>query len=125
MKLERIFENPVVLVIEVEPILRMETVQMVKDAGYAVLDAPSTNDAMTILKGRHDIRTVFSEIRVLEHLNGMKLARAIAQRWPLVRPIMTSGVPRADNSSAEWRYIPKPDDGHNSPPRYVCSSSRI
>jgi hypothetical protein len=45
-------ESPVVLVIEVESILRMETGQMVKDAGYTVFDAPSTDNAMTILEGR-------------------------------------------------------------------------
>ena len=104
-------EKPLVLVVEDEPIIRMETVQMVKDAGYAVLDAPNTNDAMTILQGRNDIQAVFAEIRVPGHLNGMELGRAIAKRWPLVRLIVTSGVPKVDNFPADWRYIPKPYDG--------------
>ena len=103
--------KPVVLVIEAEAIIRMETVQMVKDAGYAVLDAPNTNDAMKILESRHDIRGVFTEIRVPGHLNGMDLGRAIAARWPLIRLIITSGIPKADNFPAHWRYIPKPYGG--------------
>jgi len=41
----------------------------------------------------------------------MDLGRAIAERWPLVRLIMTSGVQKADNFPADWRYIPKPYDG--------------
>jgi DNA-binding NtrC family response regulator len=104
-------EKPVVLIVEDEPIIRTETVQMVKDAGYAVLDVPNTNDALTLLEGRHDIHAVFTEIRVPGHLNGMDMAHAIAKRWPLVRLIVTSGVPKLDDLPADWRYIPKPYDG--------------
>jgi len=103
--------NPVVLVVEDEPIIRTETVQMIKDAGYTVLDVPNTNDAMAILKDRRDIRAVFTEIRVPGQLNGMDLGHAIAERWPWVRLIMTSGFLKVDNFPAEWRYIPKPYDG--------------
>ena len=101
-------EKPVVLVVEDEPIIRMETVQMVKDAGYAVLDAPNTDEAMTILERRSDIRAVFTEIRVPGHLNGLDLGRVIAERWPLVRLIMTSGDRRWDSIPADWCYIQKP-----------------
>ena len=103
-------EKPVVLVVEDEPIIRMETVQMVEDAGYAVLDAPNTDDAMTILEDRQDIHAVFTEIRTPGHLNGMAMARAIAKRWPLVRLVVTTGIPKFDNFPADWRYIPKPYD---------------
>jgi two-component system, response regulator PdtaR len=106
-----LLEKPVVLVVEDEPIIRMETIQMIKDAGFAVLEASNTDDAMTILGSRRDIRAVFTEIRVPGHLNGMDLARAIAERWPLVRLIVTSGVPTAGNFPADWRYILKPYDG--------------
>ena len=103
-----ILEKPVVLVVENQPIIRMETVQMIKDAGYAVLDASDTSEAMKILEGRRDIRAVFTEIRLPGHRNGMELGRAIAERWPLVRLIMTSGVPQTDDFPADWRYILKP-----------------
>jgi len=104
-------EKPVVLIVEDEPIIRMETVEMVKDAGYAVLDAPNASDAMTVLEGRRTIHAVFAEIRMPGHRNGMDFGRAIARRWPLVRLIMTSGVPKADGFPADWHYIPKPYDG--------------
>ena len=103
-------EKPVVLVVENEAIIRMETVQMVEDAGYAVLYASNTKDALTILEDRRDIRVVFTEVRVPGRLNGMDLGRTIAERWPLVRLIMTSGIPKADNFPPDWRFIPKPYD---------------
>lgn len=101
-------EKLVVLVVEDEAIIRIETVQMIKDAGYAVLDAPNTDDAIKILESRGDIRAVFMEIRVPGQLDGMGLARAIAERWPSVRLIATSSVPKIDKFPADWRYIPKP-----------------
>jgi two-component system, response regulator PdtaR len=104
-------KKSVVLVVEPESIIRMETVQMVTDAGYAALDAHNTNDAMAILKVRQDIQAVFAEIRAPGDLNGMELGRAVAKRWPLVRLIMTSGVVKAGNFPADWRYIQKPYDG--------------
>jgi DNA-binding NtrC family response regulator len=100
----------VVLVVEDEAIIRMATVQMVEDAGYAVLYASNTKDALTILEDRCDIRVVFTEVRVPGRLNGMDLGRTIAERWPLVRLIMTSGIPKADNFPLDWRFIPKPYD---------------
>jgi DNA-binding NtrC family response regulator len=105
-----ILEKPIVLVVENESVIRMETVQMIKDAGYAVLDASNTSEAMKILKGRRDIRAVFTEIRLPGHQNGMELGRVIAGRWPLVRLIMTSGVPKTDDFPTDWRYVPKPYD---------------
>jgi two-component system, response regulator PdtaR len=104
-------EKPVVLVVEVEAIIRMETIQMIEDAGYGVLDASNANDAMRLLEGHSEIRAVFAEIRLPGQLNGMDMARTIAERWPLVRLIMTSGVPKANNFPADWRYISKPYDG--------------
>jgi CheY-like chemotaxis protein len=77
-------EKPVVLVVEDEAIIRMETVQVVRDAGYAVLDAPNTDKAMTILEGRRDIRAVFTEIRVPGRRNGSgaRYCRALATDTP-------------------------------------------
>ena len=106
-----ILEKNVVLVVEDQPIIRMEAVQVIKDAGYVVLDASNTDDAMTILEERPDIRAVFTEIRVPGRLNGMDLARAIAERWPLIRLIVTSSASKVGNFPADWRYIRKVYDG--------------
>jgi DNA-binding NtrC family response regulator len=106
-----ILEKNVVLVVEDQSIIRIEAVQVIKDAGYVVLDASNTNDAMTILEERHDIHAVFIEIRVPGRLNGMDLARAIAERWPLIRLIVTSSASTVGNFPADWRYVPKVYDG--------------
>jgi DNA-binding NtrC family response regulator len=104
-------QKPVVLVVENEAVIRMETALTIKDAGCAVLAAGNVDEAMAVLKARDDIRAVFTEIRLPGHLNGLDLGRAIADRWPLVRLIMTSGDRRRDNIPADWCYIQKPYDG--------------
>jgi len=104
-------EKPTVLVIENEPIIRMETVQMLHGAGYAVRDVSNTDDAMTLLEDHDGIRAVFTEIRVPGRLDGMNLARAIAGRWPGIRLVVTSSVPKTASFPDDWRYVPKPYDG--------------
>ena len=101
-------QKSVVLVVEDEAVIRLETVLAIEDAGYAVLATGNADEAMAILKTRDDISAVFTEIRIPGHHNGLDLGQAIAKRWPLVRLIMTSGDRRRDNMPAEWLYIQKP-----------------
>jgi DNA-binding NtrC family response regulator len=101
-------QKSVVLVVEDEVVIRLETVLAIKDAGYAVLAAGNADEAMAVLKTRDDISAVFTEIRIPGHRNGLDLGRAIADRWPLVRLIMTSGDRRRENIPADWHYIQKP-----------------
>ena len=104
-------EKPIVLVIESEPVVRMEAVQMLSGAGYAVFAVPNTDDAITLLEDHDGIRAVFTEIRVPGRLDGMNLARAIAERWPQIRLVVTSSVPKTASFPDDWRYVPKPYDG--------------
>lgn len=98
----------VVLVVESEAIIQIETALTIEDAGYVVLAASDADEAIAALESRDDICAVFTEIRIEGHLNGLDLGRAIAERWPLVRLIMTSSGPRRDNFPADWYYIQKP-----------------
>jgi two-component system, response regulator PdtaR len=86
----------------------METALTIQDAGYAVLAASNADEAIAALEARDDICAVFTEILIPGHLNGLDLGRAISERWPLVRLIMTSSGRRRDNIPADWYYIQKP-----------------
>ena len=101
-------QKPVVLLVENEAVIRMETILAIEDAGYAVLAVGNADDAITVLNARDDICAVFTEIRLPGDLNGVDLARGIAERWPRMRLIVTSGDRRRDNIPAGWRYIQKP-----------------
>jgi DNA-binding LytR/AlgR family response regulator len=51
------------------------------------------------LEARRDIRIVFTDIDMPGSMDGLKLARAIRDRWPPIELILTSGhfdVPEGD-----------------------------
>jgi DNA-binding LytR/AlgR family response regulator len=71
----------------------------VEAAGYIAIEASNADEAIAILEARKDIRIVFSDIDMPGSMDGLKLARAIRDRWPPIELILTSGhfdVPQSD-----------------------------
>ena len=83
-------EGPVVLVVEDECLIRLQAITMVEEAGYQVMEAANADDAIALLEARKDIRIVFTDIEMPGSMDGMKLARAIRDRWPPVELLITS-----------------------------------
>jgi CheY-like chemotaxis protein len=84
-------EKLVILVVEDEAIIRMSAVDMLEDAGFLVLEAHNADIAVQILESRSDIRAVFTDIEMPGSLCGLRLAKAIRDRWPPIHLIVTSG----------------------------------
>lgn len=80
-----------VLVVEDESLVRMMAVDMLEDAGYQVIEAPSGDLAWAILQGRDDIDVLFTDIEMPGSLNGFGLANRVAEYWPHIRLVITSG----------------------------------
>ena len=70
---------------------RWHAVELVEAAGYRVIEASTADEAITILGARKDIRVVFTDINMPGSMDGLKLARAIRDRWPPIELILTSG----------------------------------
>jgi two-component system, response regulator PdtaR len=83
--------KPIVLVVEDEPFVRMQAVVIVEEAGYNVVEACNADEAIAILEAREDIRVVVTDIEMPGSMDGVKLARAIRDRWPPIELIVTSG----------------------------------
>jgi CheY-like chemotaxis protein len=92
--------KPVVLVVEDEQsiemvedeqLVRMPAIEMVEEAGFEAIEAIDANEAIRILESRSDIRAVFTDIQMPGSMDGLKLARALRDRWPPVALIVTSG----------------------------------
>jgi CheY-like chemotaxis protein len=114
-------KKTVILVVEDEAIVRMGAVQMLEDAGFAVVEASNADHAMRILESRDDIRAVFTDINMPGTLDGMRLARAVRGRWPPIHLIVTSGLvfPNNDDLPSGGRFIRKPYD-----PKHVIATIR-
>jgi two-component sensor histidine kinase/CheY-like chemotaxis protein len=82
---------PNVLIVEDEMILRMRAVDIVEDAGFTPIEAANADDALAILESRSDIEMLFTDIQMPGSMDGLKLAHAVRERWPLIKIILVSG----------------------------------
>ena len=80
-----------VLVVEDEPFSRIHAVDLVEAAGFGAIEASNADEAIAILEARKDIRIVFTDIDMPGSMDGLRLARAIRERWPPIELILTSG----------------------------------
>jgi CheY-like chemotaxis protein len=102
-------KKPVVLIVEDEFLIRMDAVDMVKAAGFNVVEARNADEAILILERRSDITVVFTDIQMPGSMDGMKLAAAIRGRWPPIKIVATSGllIGNEDLPSGS-HFLPKP-----------------
>jgi CheY-like chemotaxis protein len=100
----------VILVVEDDMLLRMHAAEMIEEAGFRVVEAADADEAIRMLESRMDIRIIFTDIDMPGSMNGLKLAHAVAHRWPPIRIVATSGHfnVRDGDLPAGGRFIPKP-----------------
>ena len=80
-----------VLVVEDEPLLRMDAVDMVEDAGFDCIAAANAGQAMQLLEARSDIGIILSDISMPPGMNGTELVAIVRDRWPPIKIILLSG----------------------------------
>lgn len=87
----------VVLIVEDEPLLRIDAVDLVEDAGYEAIQAANSAEAINQLEARDDIRIVMSDIHMPPGMDGLDFVAIARRRWPGLQVVLVSGnVDRAD-----------------------------
>ena len=86
--------NALVVVVDDDVFERMGASGMFLDAGYRVLEAGDADEALRIFETHADIRLLFTDVSMPGSMSGSDLAHQVAERWPSVGIIMTSGRPR-------------------------------
>lgn len=101
-----------VLIVDDEPLIRMDLGDMVRDAGYAVLEASAADEAVRLLETHATIRILVTDIEMPGSMNGLRLAAAVRERWPPVVIIVTSGriQPATAELPADTVFLAKPYD---------------
>ena len=100
-----------VLVVEDEPILRMNATDMFEDVGYEVLGAESADAALRLLEIHgHEVVALFTDVHMPGSMDGLDLTRVVHERWPHILPIVTSGRERLRDADIPdgGRFITKP-----------------
>jgi CheY-like chemotaxis protein len=88
--------RPVVLVVEDEPLILIDAVDLVTEAGFEAIGTKNADEAIRILESRDDIRIVFTDVNMPGSMDGIKLAHAVRHRWPPIEIIVTSGLTLAN-----------------------------
>jgi CheY-like chemotaxis protein len=104
--------KPVVLIVEDEIMVRTVAVEIAYDAGFSVLQAADSDEAIRVLQSRSDIGVVLTDIDMPGTLDGLELAQAIRHRWPSIEVVVTSGKmrPGADELPERSYFVRKPYD---------------
>ena len=81
----------VVLVVEDEALLLFAIADELRDLGFNVLEARNADEALARLEAHSDIAVVFTDVDMPGSMDGLKLSRAVRNRWPPVKIVVTSG----------------------------------
>ncbi|MGH7074384.1 MAG: response regulator [Stellaceae bacterium] len=85
------FPEPVVLVVEDEPVVRATIVAEIADTGWPVLEAGSGERALSILGSEPRIGVLITDIRLAGRLTGWDVAEAFRKAHPEMPVVYASG----------------------------------
>lgn len=102
--------QPIALVVDDEPLIRMDTGDILCDAGFHVVEARTADEAFAFLERHPSLRLVFTDVQMPGHLDGFQLAKLVVERWPHVSVIVASGAvrPVPGDLPPQAKFIDKP-----------------
>lgn len=100
----------VVLVVEDEPLIRLNIVAEPEDRGLQVLEASNALEAISILGEEPLVNVLFTDVGMPGGLDGLELARIVERRYPVIQVIVTSGHRQVVAAAlpATGTFLPKP-----------------
>ena len=103
-------EKIAVLVVEDEPITRMDVVEQLEEGGFKVFEAPNADKAIKILEENPAIRVLFTDVDMPGSMDGLKLAAAVRDRWPPIKIVVASGLRKINMDALpdDSRFFSKP-----------------
>lgn len=90
---------PTILIVEDDELLKLLTVDIVEEAGFATLEASNAEEAIAILAAQPDIAMLLTDVNMPGSMDGLKLAHVVRARWPHIKIVVVSA--RGDISAAD------------------------
>ncbi|MEB8386920.1 response regulator [Rhodobacteraceae bacterium KMM 6894] len=102
--------SPAVLVVEDDPLIRMDAVGTIEDAGFRTYEAASATVAIEMMERHDDIAILFTDIEMPGPMNGLTLAAHVRDGWPPVAIIIASGLANVERAALPNGavFLPKP-----------------
>jgi two-component system, response regulator PdtaR len=104
-------EQPVLLVVEDDFLVRLTLVDALSDDGFEVLEAADAQEALDHVCGRSDIAAMLTDINLPGGSDGFALARAVRVLRPGLPVVYASGrytMPDAGKVVQGARFLAKP-----------------
>ncbi|ACK81450.1 response regulator [Methylorubrum extorquens] len=80
-----------ILVVEDDDLVRMVAVDMLEGVGFEVTEADTADAAWSLLEKGCAFGALFTDIDMPGSMDGLTLAGRVAERWPRIRLVVTSG----------------------------------
>jgi DNA-binding NtrC family response regulator len=98
-----------ILVVEDEALIRMIAVETLEDAGYQVLQAANSQEAIEVLLGHSErISVLMTDVHMPGETNGIGLVQYVKRRYPHIRTLIVSGKAHRGDVPAATIFVPKP-----------------
>jgi CheY-like chemotaxis protein len=98
----------VVVAVDDDPLVLLNTVAMLEDLGHEAYSASSGKQALDILRREGRVDVVVTD-QAMPHMTGVQLAQAIAGEWPELPVVLATGYAEVKGGgAAELRKISKP-----------------
>jgi len=108
-------ENPrrpqTILVVEDEVLVRLNTADELRQAGFVVLEAVNADEAMVVLRGPEAVDLLFTDVRMPGTADGLVLAAIARALRPDLKIVVASGNAPAGAAAAPVdEFFAKPYD---------------
>jgi CheY-like chemotaxis protein len=102
--------KPIALVVDDEPFNLMHHADMITDEGYAIVEATTAQQAYLFLEEHSSLQLLFTDVETPGEIDGFKLARKVAAKWPHIAIVVASGAahPQPGDLPDGAAFIAKP-----------------
>ncbi len=100
-----------VVVVEDEPLVRLNATSMFEEAGIDVVEFSNGDDAINYVRDhKQDVAAIFTDVYLPGETDGLELAGIVSEVCPDIAVMVTSGqiVQRPDDLHPQVRYVSKP-----------------
>lgn len=80
-----------VMVVDDEVLIRLVAADMLHDAGFAVVEACSADEAVTLLATNVHFDLIVTDVRMPGSMDGLGLLAYVRRRYPTIPVVLTSG----------------------------------
>jgi PAS domain S-box-containing protein len=101
-------DRQIILVVEDNADVRRVAVSLLEQLGYRTMEVETASAALDILAAGKHVDLVFSDVVLPGQADGLALAHTLAERYPHIPVVLTTGYTRVFEANPEFPVLRKP-----------------